>query len=177
VYKKILLPLDGTKSAEEILPYVESLLQHDPTTKVILLKVVNPQVSLSNLYSPYLYIPYIDETESIEIRTSKAESYLNDIRDRLIKKAFKAESYIAHNSPITGTIKSAEHRDVDLIVMGCHNHTGISRLLHKSISEGVLRQTTRPILLIHASSNGKKDFSIRNCEDKNVNNKDLFLNV
>ena len=44
MYEKILVPLDGSKRAEAILPHVQALLEKNIQAKAILLKVVEPEV-------------------------------------------------------------------------------------------------------------------------------------
>jgi universal stress protein A len=51
-------------------------------------------------------------------------------------------------SPVTEILAFAESENVDLIVMGSHGRTGLSRLLMGSIAEGVMRKAKCPVLVV-----------------------------
>jgi nucleotide-binding universal stress UspA family protein len=147
MYKKILVPLDGSKNAEAILPHVEALLDQNPEAMAILLRVVEPQrvYPSATIYMASDYLDY-------EKGTKEAEEYLAAVRERLAKKGFDSETYIAHDTPVKGIVNTAEHRSVDLIAMASHGRTGLPRVFYGSVAAGVLHSIDRPLLLIRANS-------------------------
>jgi universal stress protein A len=50
--------------------------------------------------------------------------------------------------PIREIVEFAERENVDLIVMGSHGRTGISRLLMGSVAEGVARRAPCPVMIV-----------------------------
>jgi nucleotide-binding universal stress UspA family protein len=148
MYQTILLPLNGSKGAEAILPQVENLArQHN--AKVIFLKVVKSQP----LYGPPK--PGQREFDSGEERPhpKKVRRYLDVKRGFFRAKGLKAEMR-AEEGPIVATImKVADREQADLIVMTGHDRTGWSRLFHSRVAADVLAQADRPVLLIQASTN------------------------
>jgi nucleotide-binding universal stress UspA family protein len=58
------------------------------------------------------------------------------------------EHHYLRGSPVTEILNLAEVENVDLIVMGSHGRTGLSRLLMGSIAEGVMRQAKCPVLVV-----------------------------
>jgi universal stress protein A len=50
--------------------------------------------------------------------------------------------------PVREIVAFAERERVDLIVMGSHGRTGLSRLLMGSVAEGVARRATCPVLIV-----------------------------
>ena len=146
MYKKILVPLDGSKRAEAILPHVQSFLEQDNQAEAILLKVVEPEV-----IHPHEEKAFLEEVEDYDRVTTEAEEYLSAIQERLRKNGCKAETYIAHGSPVKGIVNSAEHRNVDLIAMASHGRTGIPRVFYGSVAAGILHRVDRPLLLIRAN--------------------------
>ena len=147
MYKKILVPLDGSKNAEAILPHVEALLDQNPEAMAILLMVVEPQRVYPSA-TIYMATDYLD----YEKGTKEAEEYLAAVRERLAKKGFDSETYIAHDTPVKGIVHTAEHRSVDLIAMASHGRTGLQRVFYGSVAAGVLHSIDRPLLLIRANS-------------------------
>ena len=60
--------------------------------------------------------------------------------------------YLAEGNPRKEIIKTAEEWKADLIVMGTHGRSGISRVLLGSTAEGVVRQAQIPVLTVRAAS-------------------------
>jgi nucleotide-binding universal stress UspA family protein len=149
MYKKILVPLDGSKRAEAILPYVQALLEQNNQAKAILLQIVEPGKTFT-----INEVSYAEAFEVYDQATSDAEKYLTAVQERFEEKGLQAEIYIAHGSPVQGIINSAEHRDVDLIALASHGRTGIPRVFYGSVAAGVLHSVDRPLLLVR--SNGHK---------------------
>ena len=74
MYKKILVPLDGSKRAERILPYVEELAKKFGS-HLVLLQVIEPSVVLA---APYDMGHYYDINQ-IERITEEAKIYLRGL--------------------------------------------------------------------------------------------------
>lgn len=155
MYQTILVPLDGSKRAEALLPQVESLArQHN--AKVIFLEVVEPQP----LYVPPK--PGQIEFDSLDERPrlKKVRRYLEVKQGCFQTKGLKAEIR-AEEGPIVETIINvAEGEQADLIVMTSHGRTGWSRLFHGSVAADVLYKADRPVLLIRSRDNEAAPMSV-----------------
>jgi nucleotide-binding universal stress UspA family protein len=143
MYKNILIPLDGSKRAERILPHVEQLALHFGSS-VILLRIVEligkssrPHATLSGF-----------ELENVEQRFDGAKSYLAAIRGEFREKGVKAKAVINKGPVVKWICDVASSEDVDLIAMASHGHTGLERVFYGSVAAGVLHQVDRPLLLI-----------------------------
>jgi len=145
MYQKILVPLDGSKRAERILPHVESLaVKYDAT--IILLRVVQMQV----IGDGYKNIEY-EETMAANRRAVKeAELYLDGEAGKFRKRGVKIEK-ITQVGPVVETILSnAEGKNVDLIAMASHGRTGLSRVYYGSVMAGVIHRIDRPLLVVRS---------------------------
>jgi len=60
----------------------------------------------------------------------------------------RAERRLEHGDPVTETLRVAREINADLIVMGSHGRTGLSRLLMGSVAEQVVRRSTCPVLVV-----------------------------
>jgi nucleotide-binding universal stress UspA family protein len=149
MYTTILVPLDGSKRAEGILPYVEKLaLSFD--AKVIFLQVIETRFAY---ISPYTY--YSDaELEQFETKKliEDAEIYLGGLQGEFQEKGIQARFLVAEGSVVKTIINIAEREGVDLIAMASHGRTGLARVFYGSVAAGVLHQVDRPLLLIRAES-------------------------
>ncbi|MCB0111611.1 MAG: universal stress protein [Caldilineaceae bacterium] len=145
MYKRILVPLDGSKRAERILSYVEELaLKFE--SKLILLQVVEPSVVLA---APYDMGHYYDVNQ-IERLSDEAKGYLNTVRTELEMKGITAETLVDNGPVVTCILEEAIRKDVDLIAMASHGRSGLARAFYGSVAAGILHQADRPLLLIRA---------------------------
>lgn len=145
MYKTILVPLDGSKRAERILPYVEELaLKFE--AKLVLLQVVEPSVVLA---APYDMGHYYDINQ-IERLSDEAKSYLAALQSDLTAKGIAVETLVDNGPVVTCVIEEAVRKNVDLVAMASHGRSGLARAFYGSVASGVLNQADRPLLLIRA---------------------------
>ena len=62
----------------------------------------------------------------------------------------EAEERLAEGSPVAEILHLANAVGADLIVMGTHGWTGLSRMLMGSTAEGVIRRARCPVLTVRA---------------------------
>lgn len=148
MYNKILVPLDGSKRAEAILPHVEEMARRY-TASVAFLEVIEPDYSV--IPAPYggeeIYRVF---QQTIEEQTAEAKTYLKGIRGEFKEKGINADIHIAHGQVIHAILNTAETEDVDLIAMSSHGRTGLPRVFYGSIAAGILHRTHLPVFLIRA---------------------------
>jgi nucleotide-binding universal stress UspA family protein len=151
--EKILLPLDGSKPSEAVLPYVEALAPR-LKSRVSLLHIVEP------LYHVYPYsegmgfygsagvvrVPYTEE--EMEPTKAVAEKYLTDINDKLSSKGVRSSYLLRMGSAGEEIIKAEEDMRPDIIAMSTHGHSGFGRWSHGSIADKVIHAGTAPLLLV-----------------------------
>jgi nucleotide-binding universal stress UspA family protein len=136
MYDRILVPLDGSDLAKEIVPRVLSMATAHGS-EVILLQVL-PESGV---------LPKTAVKERQE-----AEEHLMGVEQELLSSGVKARHTIRHGSDAAAEIVDyAEVNDVDLIAMSTHGRTGVGRWVFGSVAGRVLRGTTKPILLVRPS--------------------------
>ena len=145
MYQKILVPLDGSKRAERILPYVEEL-SNKFGSRLVLLQVIEPSVVLA---APYDMGHYYDINQ-IERITEEAKVYLRGLQGELQAKGIDAETLIDNGPVVTCILEEAVRKNVDLIAMASHGRTGLARAFYGSVAAGILHQADRPLLLVRA---------------------------
>ena len=145
MYRIILVPLDGSKRAETILPYVEDMALARKS-KVILLQVIEPNATM---VTPYDMVPYYD-TEMAERWIEESKTYLTSLQGEFREKGVEAKA-IVEQGPIVRTILDvAEREQAELIAMASHGRTGLGRVFYGSVAAGVLHAADRPLLLVRA---------------------------
>ena len=145
MYELILVPLDGSKRAESILPYVEDLAQ-SRKSKVILLQVIEPSTLM---VTPYDMVPYFDAELAAQI-VEDAKTYLAARAGIFREKGIDVEAEVAQGPVVRTILEIAEQRQVSLIAMASHGRTGMARVFYGSVAAGVLHSADRPLLLVRA---------------------------
>ncbi len=143
MYRKILVPLDGSEIAEKAFDQAEKLAKV-LESEIVLFQVV-PFMPIYG--SPELITPLIIDEKQKEL----AEKYLTDLAESLKMKGFKVRAVVRTGQQVAAEIIDfAKGEGVDLIVMCTHGRSGISRWVLGSIALKVLTRAETPILLIRS---------------------------
>ena len=143
MFKKILVPLDGSVLAERALPYAEAL-GYKFEAELILLWVLHPLVVLSD-YGAHTY------DTLIEIEKQEARTYLTTRQIDLAKKGLSVRIEILDGPAAEEIIDFADREQVDMIAMCTHGRSGLQRWVYGSVATKVLQQAPCPILLVKAT--------------------------
>lgn len=153
MYKRILVPMDGSERAEQILPHAENLASKETST-VILLYVIEP---IAPSFTPGMSMMVTAPPQELEIywknmqtAEKEASEYLQKQAAALSKKGIKTEAVVLRGDPVNSIVNTAREKDVDLIAMTSHGRSGLERVFYGSVTSGVLHKVDRPLLLIRA---------------------------
>ncbi|MCA1900319.1 MAG: universal stress protein [Chloroflexi bacterium] len=142
MYKKILVPLDGTPLAEAALPHAQALAKSEGAELVLLRVAVTPD--------PNFY--HRDEGECRMISDSikkEALEYMETEVSKLRKEGVKVAVLMRDGSIPDAIVEAAEETHADVIAMSTHGRVGVQRLLKGSVAEEVVHASRIPVLLIH----------------------------
>ncbi len=143
MYKKILVPLDGSELAKKALGQAEKLARCFDS-EIILLQIV-PFMPIYG--APELVTPLIVDEKHKE----SAERYLANLVEELKSKGHKASAMVKTGQQVaTEIIDFAKATGIDLIVMNTHGRSGISRWFLGSVTLKVLTRAETPILLVRS---------------------------
>jgi len=143
MYKKILVPLDGSEVARKALNEAERLAGFFGS-EIILFEVV-PFMPIYG--SPELVTPLIIDEKQKEM----AEKYLASQAEELKKKGFGVTTMVKTGQQVAvEIIEFSKESGADLIIMCTHGRSGISRWLLGSVTMKVLAHAETPILLIRS---------------------------
>ena len=149
MYSTILVPLDGSRRAEAILPHVEDLAQHYGA-KLIFLQVIEPP--------PLVVGPEGDMTlhqQEIDQWQKEAERYLAGMQREFHEKGIDIRFHVVYGPVVEAIIKAAEKESADLIALASHGRSGLSRVFYGSVAAGILQRIDRPLLLIRSQREAK----------------------
>lgn len=132
----ILVPTDFSDTAEQALQIALSL-GRDHHAKILLVAAPPPPPPASEIYVPLQ--DFEDQTVAIKRQLTERANSITEL---------PVETQLVVGAPGAAIVAVAEERHADLIVMGTHGRSGLSRLLMGSVAEYVLRHTPCPVLTI-----------------------------
>ena len=141
MYKRALVPLDGSVVAEGIIPFILEIAG-PLDMEVVLLRVVVPIPPSVIEGSRHV------DVEDVEKRRLEAEEYLAPIAGELRAKAVRVRTQVRRGAPTAEILAGAREARADLIAMTTHGRSGLGRLLFGSVAEAVLRQSEVPVFLM-----------------------------
>ncbi len=136
---KILVPLDGSKCAETIIPRVEELAAVKQAG-VCLLRVVWART-----------FPGVDATEAQVKVVREAEEYLEGLKGRLRTKGLDVDTHVRYGEDVEEILDHAAQKEIDLVAMSTHGRNGIKRLFLGSVAERVVRHAPKPVYLVRCT--------------------------
>lgn len=143
MYERILACLDGSKTAEQILPYIESMALAF-NSRLVLVEVIDLSAATWDHEGQTL-------AEQKSNAVEKAELYLEKTVQPLKDKGVDVEYKILKTVPVGTAIKKfAQDNDFDLVAMVTHGRSGLGRLMLGSVAEYVLKESKLPMLVIKA---------------------------
>jgi nucleotide-binding universal stress UspA family protein len=148
--RTILVPLDGSKLAESVLPHVETLAKQwaDGQTEVVLLRVCQPP-DVSSDYPSDMPLSWEEHVE-LEMAKCKLEAgpYLAEIGKRLREAGLEVRYEVPLGKTAAAIIDYTLSNRVSLIAMITHGRSGISRWAYGSVAEEVMLGAFTPVLLV-----------------------------
>lgn len=133
---RVLVPLDGSETAERVLPHLRRLLIGRPSSEIIILRALDARAPNLSLVAPAL--------------EAEAERYARRITFQLVNEGRRARSLVRPGGAAATILRVAREEDVSLIVLSTHGLTGLSRLVLGSVAETVLRSSPSPVFLVRS---------------------------
>ena len=117
MFKRILVPLDGSSLAECVLPHI-----------IAFAKVFDAEVTLLQALEPPRNSAIARAIDPVEWELVKAEAdaYLNEATDRLKNYGLKVKSCLEEGQAAERMIEFAHQNNIDLIVLSSHGRSGLS---------------------------------------------------
>ncbi len=147
MYKKILVPLDGSVLAECVLPHVESIVKGCKVEEVVFLRVTEPFRRFCDLDGCVTQ----ETMNSIDAdNKSAAEKYLSELIERTRFDGVSVKPVVTTGTPAESIAEYATENSVDLIAIATHGRSGVGRWTWGSVADRILRSACVPVLMIRA---------------------------
>ncbi|MBI4297621.1 MAG: universal stress protein [Chloroflexi bacterium] len=152
MYSRILVPLDGSPLAEQVLPYVRVLALR-LNAPITLLRAFGP---VPDVWADPAHGLYLDRL--IDDFRDKAQDYLSAVGHNLRDLGVSISIATPEGGPARHIIEEAEKLPDTLITMCTHGRSGIGRWLLGSITEKILLATSNPLLVFRARDQQEPSF-------------------
>lgn len=154
MFKRILVPLDGSRFASRSLKYAQELAQ-PLKAEVILLQVVKPAIPVAGasgveagMQSPSSARIAVEIALNEDKRNvSHAGRYLSRKSRELKAQGIQASHKVVVGDPAETIMAYAKKAKADLIIMTTHGKSGIIRAVMGSVADEVVRKSGKPVLV------------------------------
>ncbi len=156
--KTILIPLDGSELATQAVPYAQAIV-----------KLTGAEVHLLHVISDAVRQQFIREHPNVAWNPGEAPlegersdermydllrqhglNYCSTIAKPLQELGTKVQLHVDVGDPTDVILELIESLDADLVVMVTHGYSGLRRWALGSVTERVVRGSTRPVFVIRA---------------------------
>ena len=140
MYKKILVPTDGSEFAKKAEKHALFL------SKVSGAEIIAVSVTENNFVNG---LPLDDEVYQLnQILKERSEENLKEF-DELNEEDLKITHIIREGSPARVILEVAQEEDIDLIVMGSSGKSGFDRFIMGSVADKVVNSAKCAVLVVH----------------------------
>ncbi|MGB9965542.1 universal stress protein [Halobacterium sp. CBA1126] len=149
MYDNILVPTDGSETARSAVDQAVDLAEkYDATVHALYVFDVDAtNLALGTEQVERIRRGKLDEMPEVKAEAEEATSYVAEIA---ADHGVAVEEHVTAGEPARAIRKFVEDNDIDLVVMGSHGRSGLSRVVLGSVAEKVLRRTRLPVLVVDA---------------------------
>ncbi len=130
MFKRILVPVDGSTGSEQAVPYARDLAKALDADVVICTVITMPAAPNSSS------------------RDQEADTYVNRIADRFRRKGITVKTQVSRGDAPYEIKKSAIKWNVDAIVMATRSRQRVQKLMLGSVADIIVRDSHLPVLLV-----------------------------
>ena len=137
MFRKILIPVDNSRTDETIMKHIRPLARHDGASLVL--------VHVADGFGARLQAQ-LDLTDSEEVK--KDIAYLEGLTAKLKAEGFDVHHHLLKGDPTNGILALAKDEGVDLIAMATHGHRFLLDWIFGSVADNLRHKTDIPILMV-----------------------------
>lgn len=143
MYTHILVPMDGSPLAEQILPHVKALAEAGSKPRVTLLRAVPreyPDVSEGETTN--------EVVNPMDRLLADATAYLEKVAGPLRSEGLDVRLEVVVRQPADAIVEFANREGVDLVAMATHGRGGLGRWVFGSVTQKIMHLTPAPMLVV-----------------------------
>jgi nucleotide-binding universal stress UspA family protein len=140
--RRILVPIDFSVHSKNALRYAVPMAEQYHAT-LTLIYVIEPTIYPADLGFGQIIVPGVEE----ELR-AKSEEELRSIIQTEIGGRAEAEAVVRMGKPHQEILNEAQEKQIDLLILATHGHTGVEQILFGSTAMRVVRLAQCPVMTI-----------------------------
>ena len=140
MFKKILVPLDGSQPSEAALPVAIDLAKHyGAEIQLVIISLI-----------PTLY--YAIDENVLQTDKDSCRAYIDKAVEIVRAAGVPVSSHVGEGAPAVARalLLRAKEWGANVIVMSSHGHGSIERLILGSVAERVAHSSSIPVMLVHS---------------------------
>ena len=146
-FRRILVPLDQSRRAEDVLPYAVTV-GTPADTECLLLHVVTPRAVVSPFPELATMLDAADLAHYVEPARERAAEYLALVANALDEIEVRAAAHtIVHQQVAPAILEFARAQAVDLLILSTRARSMAERRRGSSVADEVLRGASVPVLM------------------------------
>ncbi|MBI5349762.1 MAG: universal stress protein [Chloroflexi bacterium] len=146
MFRKILIPLDGSELAEQAIPAAMALARQSQG-EILLLRVPVFETAVMPAFGGY-GVMYPEQ--SLEHSRAEAREYLKATQQHNVAPDISCRALIVDGDVASAIVDVAKEENVDVIVMSTHGYSGVTRWVMGSVTERVLGDASCPVYVVRA---------------------------
>ncbi len=162
MYKKIMVPLDGSDLAECVLPQVDGFVAGLQGETIIFVTVIEPTPThyseMGSDIDPHVFEIMQKNTKMVdEERISYAARYLKQVIYQVKQDGVKYKAEVLVGQVADRLADYIDANKIDLVLIATHGRSGISRWVRGSVADKVLRSSHAPVLMVRADDKTSRE--------------------
>lgn len=141
MFKRVLVPLDGSERAERAIPLAARIAGASGGV-VVLARVAPTPVEYGPVFAPNLSADVIDAEQR------EFAGYLAEVAELPVLSGIETETKVLAGSPALTILRAIEEKKIDLVVMTSHGRTGLSRWVLGSVAQHIAQSAPVPVLVL-----------------------------
>ena len=146
MFQRILVPLDGSTRAEEVLPLAAEVARATSAI-LLLLHVVSSPIYPATLATEPAFMP----RNVVKADLLAARAYLERVITYEHLDDIQVDTVVLEGSPALTILQFAQMQRVDLLMIKSHGQTGFLRWVLGSVAQQLVRYSQFPVLVVRDS--------------------------
>jgi nucleotide-binding universal stress UspA family protein len=149
MYRKIMVPVDGSELAECVLPHVKTIAEASGVESVVFVRVTEP-LSITPVRGETGWLTE-EQMKSVDDKSKAvAGNYLDNLASGLDYGNVTIQKEVLVGRAPDQLVEYAKKNDVDLIIVATHGRSGVSRWVLGSVADRLLHAAHVPVLMVRA---------------------------
>lgn len=146
MFKKILVPLDGSQLSEFALNPALSIAKANKAELILMSAITEKEVLEVDEYYETATTPVpLPDAQPVRVHM---ENYLDSIAETRAGIGVPIRTWVLQGDAASCVVETAVSEQADLIIMGTHGRSGVSRFLLGSVTQKVWRQAPCPVIAV-----------------------------